>query len=699
MSAPPDPAAATAPVIRRLVAALVALAVVLMLACVAMVSRAALDAFEHEVRPALEQEAAALGGVVAGPIELALDLGVPFGELTGVEAYFETVLAGRGNIAYLVLAAPDGRPAFRAGPDAAAFEPMQPSGNGALLRREVAAGYDTAIRLGPPQEPPRAWLHVGISRAPLETAVIDTRWDVLIVLLVGIILVIEFLRFVVDRTVTTPLAAVEAAARRLAAGDFTVQADQSAPDEAGRLARAANALVRRLNDRWARLEWLAGEVAATGPAAARGAAEVLARISARLTFRRDGEARVMDETSPATARLPLFLFVFAEQLSTSFIPLRGVDLAGAAVDGAQATLLAAVPIATFVAAVALATPHGGRMAAQQGARRTILVGGAIAMAGFLWAALASTLVEFALARTLCGVGYALVSIACQAQMALAAPRGRLASSLGGFTGAVMTGAVCGTAVGAVLADRIGYGGTFLVSVLLVGVVQALALLTFPQGRPDPRSVPRGSLAEDARSAFRDPAFAALLVFAAAPAKIVLTGFVFYLAPLALRDAGFSQSAIGRTVMLYGFCMLPAIVLGGWLADRARLGGTLIWLAAVGTGLVLALPLLLPIEAALPIAIAATGVAQGLASAPMLAAVAAAARPGSGASMPVRLAFLRLGERVGSVIGPFAAAWLLVSAGMGMALVVIGVVSAVTGLAYAAALVLRRGREGQAGARP
>ena len=79
--------------------------------------------------------------------------------------------------------------------------------------------------------------------------------------------------------------------------------------------------------------------------------------------------------------------------------------------------------------------------------------------------------------------------------------------------------------------------------------------------------------------------------------------------------------------------------------------------------------------------------------------AAAARPGSGASMPVRLAFLRLGERVGSVIGPFAAAWLLVSAGMGMAVVVIGVVSAVTGVAYAAALVLRRGRGGQSGARP
>jgi hypothetical protein len=74
---------------------------------------------------------------------------------------------------------------------------------------------------------------------------------------------------------------------------------------------------------------------------------------------------------------------------------------------------------------------------------------------------------------------------------------------------------------------------------------------------------------------------------------------------------------------------------------------------------------------------------------MLAAVAAAARPEEGATAPVLLAFLRLGERFGSMLGPFAAAFMLAGAGMGQALAAIGLISAATGLAYALAMLLRR----------
>ncbi len=443
--------------------------------------------------------------------------------------------------------------------------------------------------------------------------------------------------------------------------------------------------MRRLNDRRARLEWLAQEVASTGAAAARAAAGVLARVAARARF---GSGAVEQAApSAATARLPLFLFVAAEQLSTSFIPLLGRDLARAG-GAADPGMLAALAIAAFVTAVALATPPGGRMAARQGPRATILAGGAIAAAGFLGAALATTIWGFIIARILCGIGYALVSIACQAQMVAVAPRGRLAGTLGGFTGAVMTGAVCGTAIGAVLADRIGQGPTFLVSAALTAIVLLVAARTFPRGAGTPEAAPLGLLAE-ARIALRAPAFFALLLLAAVPAKLVLTGFVFYLAPIALNDLGLSQSAVGRYVMLYGFCMLPAIALGGFIADRTRLGPALIWGAAVANGAALALPFAAPLEVALPLAIAITGLAQGLAAAPMLAAVAAAARPEEGASAPVLLAFLRLGERFGSMLGPFAAAWMLAGAGMGQALAAIGLVSAATGLAYALAMLLRR----------
>jgi predicted MFS family arabinose efflux permease len=224
-------------------------------------------------------------------------------------------------------------------------------------------------------------------------------------------------------------------------------------------------------------------------------------------------------------------------------------------------------------------------------------------------------------------------------------------------------------------------------VALVLVVMLVALRAMPRGLAEAGAAGEGVVA-GARAAFGNARFMALLLLAAVPAKVVLAGVIFYLAPLALRDLGESQAAIGRNVMLYGLCMLPAITLGGWLADRVRVGGGLIWGGALLNGAALLMVPILPEAVALPIAISVTGAAQGLASAPMLAAAAA----GSG-STPILLSFLRLGERIGSVIGPFAAAWLLTRGDTVWAMGVLGAATALAGLAYA--VVQQAGRRAPA----
>ncbi|MEO3471887.1 MFS transporter [Roseomonas sp. CAU 1739] len=681
MNAPAD---GTDRILLRLVRNLSAIAVALLLGTVVAVSLAALGAFEREIRPAIEREAAVIGTVVASPFERALGLGIPFDGLVGAGDYLAGMATSQPTVAYLVLTDLAGRPQAAAGPAAAAFRAMDAPGADGLRRRDLPGIYESALPVAAPGGRPQGWLLVGVSRAPVDVIIEDTRWDLFIVLLVAVMLAMELLRFALDRAVIGPLSMIERMARRLSAGDCTMLADARLPDEAGRVARALNALVRRIGDRWAYLEWLAAEASAVGAHAAREASGLMGALRQRLRVRDDGAIREPDAPSASAARLPLFLFVVAEQLSTSFIPLLGRDLARHGPNLLTPELLAALPIAAFVAAVALATPYGGQLTAIRGPRATALIGGGIAAVGYLGAALATDLPQFALARVFCGIGYALLTIACQTQMAIAARQGRLARTLGGFTGAVMTGAVCGTAIGAVIADRLGYAATFLASAGLVAVVMLLARRAMPRAMSDPAAAGQGVLA-GARAAFGHPRFAALLLLAAVPAKLILAGFIFYLAPLALRDLGMSQAAIGRNVMLYGLCMLPAIALGGWLADRARIGGGLIWGSAVLNGAALLAIPVLPEATALPIAIAVTGAAQGLASAPMLAAAAA----GAGGSTPLLLSFLRLGERVGSVIGPFAAAWLLAQGNLVWAMGILGVATVLAGLGYA--LVIHAGR--------
>ncbi|MBR0667666.1 MFS transporter [Roseomonas hellenica] len=664
---------------RRLIGSVVTLAVLLLTLAVGFVSHAALRSFEAELKPELEREATIVGSIGAQTLQRALDLGVPFDGLSGLDEYLTTLLATQPGLAYVLLTDAGGRVVARAGEAQAEFRGLPPGSappdRGAVTRL-LGRSYDAAQpllangRLA-------GWVHVGIARARLDTALGDMRWDVLVVLLVVLLATAEFLRFILSRTVSAPIAMVLRLQARLGAGDWTVRAPGDIGAEAGRVARHLNVLVRRMNDRWERLCWLAAE-----SSAARRTTAILAEVGGKLRF---GAATATEGlgAGAASARLPLFLFVFAEQLSTSFNPLHALALAG----GDSGVLGAALPIATFVAAVALATPWGGEIVARRGPRAAMMWGILPAAIGHLGAALAPDVASFAVARAVCGAGYAIVTIACQVHLAQEAPRGRVARSLGGFTAAVMTGAVCGTAIGAVLADRLGFRLTYGVSML---VVLGIALLVWAQFAPGGGSAaPRAGLWRSARAAFAEPRFAVLVVLAAIPAKVLLGGFIFFLAPLELRELGLSQAAIGRNVMLYGLCMLPAIVVGAWIADRSGRGGLVIAAAGVLNGAGLMLPLWLAPDIALPGAIIATGVAQGLAAAPMLAIIPDIARGAVGSA--AMLSFLRLAERFGSVVGPPAAASLLALGGGRQTMLVLGILSLATAIGYALALLFRSAR--------
>ncbi len=665
---------------RHLVSRVVIVAALLLTMAVAFVSHSALRSFEAELRPELEREASVVGEIGARTLQRAIELGVPFGSLSGVDEYLVSLLTAQQGLSYVLLTDAVGQTIASAGGGVGSFSglpagTLSPQRGGALMR-QLGDSYDAAL---PILEDGRivGWIHVGISRARLDSVLADMRWDVLIVLLVVLLATSEFLRFSLFRTVSAPVDLVSRLQARLATGDWTTRAQDNIVSEAGQVVRQLNVLVRRMNDRWDRLRWMA-----TQSDAALRAGAVLDGVRQRLRF---GLASVQDGlgTGAASGRLPLFLFVFAEQLSTSFNPIYALELAG----GQGGIMGAALPIVAFVAAVALFTPLGGTVVARRGPRDAMLIGLVPAALGHVGAAFCTDLTTFAIARGICGAGYAVVTIACQVHLAQEAPKGRVARSLGGFTAAVMTGAVCGTAIGAVLADRVGFRMTLTLSMALVLVTALLVWRTFVAGGVTEQK-PMG-LWRSVRAAFAEPRFVLLVLFAAIPAKVLLGGFIFFLAPLELRELGLSQAAIGRNVMLYGLCMLPAIVFGAWLTDRTGRGGLIITLAGVLNGLALLLPLWLEKDTALPLAIIGTGLAQGLASAPMLAIIPTLSSIPGAPNSAVMLSFLRLGERFGSVIGPPAAAALFALSSGQQTMLALGVISLATSVGYALSLTIRK----------
>ena len=492
------------------------------------------------------------------------------------------------------------------------------------------------------------------------------------------------------------------ATRQLAEGSWTRTVAVTGADESRQLLGAFNLAVRTVNEAYARLLWKAEEIAREGKSAGERIGHELAALGAGLSFAPGQLGKITAAPGAVVARTPLFIFVFAEQLPTSFMPLYAKALY-TPLPWLDPAIAIGLPLSAFVAAVAIATPVGGWWVGKIGSRSVFLAGAVPAIIGHIVCGLAGSLGMLIAGRIITAIGYALVTIACQHHLVRVSAAGRQAGSLAVFVLAVVSGTICGMAIGAVLADRLGFTYTFFVAAGLAATSAILAGSVMParatnEAAPGPMTGAAGAAAVVAQSpgswslALHSPRFLAIVLLAAIPAKIGLNGLVYYLAPLYLSKVGVTLPAVGRTIMMYSIGMLVAIRAGAWLADSRQLfllPMVLMGLAASAGALLLPV---LCVEVGMLVAVTALGLGHGIGSAPMLAAVPAlCAGPNASARSALLLGFLRSGERFGSMMGPMIAAALVASAGPGTAAIWLGIIPGAAALLLAVVAFLAPGR--------
>lgn len=380
---------------------------------------------------------------------------------------------------------------------------------------------------------------------------------------------------------------------------------------------------------------------------------------------RAGEAS--GHAAAQSLRLPLFLFILSEELTRAFLPLFYSDFAAGGL--AQSTAVS-LPIAVYMVFFALTTPYAGGWADRYGPRRVFALGALFAASGFIWLALTSHYWALLAARALCATGYALGTMACQRQIIATTSGENRARGLALFVAAVSIAAICGTSIGGVLAERLGYRAVLLISAL--AALSGFVIFALSQRGLTPSVAPQANFRlADLQPLLRNRRFMTLMLGAAIPAKISLAGFLFFLTPLGLQAADYSPAAIGRAIMLYYILLTLSNPLASYLSDRWQrhlslvLGGLL--LIGLGGMAGLASPLISP-ALAIWVGIIALGLGTGLSAAPMQALAIELAEEGSATSVLVALRTL---ERLGSVFGPLLAGVLLVWLPASGAMVVIG----------------------------
>ena len=680
---------------RGILGRLLLLAVIVLLLGQIVVAWFAVTGFEQALEPQLSQKAGTVGRAVSGQIEFVVnDLGIPPNELVGVDPFLDKILASNADIEYLLMLDPSSEVQFARGLSPETLQRVLPGLPGADsdagASTEIAGFINTVFPIAADGRVATV-LHVGVSGEYVRGRLTELLYEAVTVIVVSLLVTLEFLMFLVSVRVSGPLERIETILTDGARGIFGNHLAMRARDEIGEFVTALNSALRGLRQRYEDFHFDVREIKD-----AQIDKSIVSRIQAACQpiedrYRFSGGAELRPRNA-MQIRVPLFLFMFAEELPRSFLPLFIARLSPT--DAAISDeLMFGLPITLFMLAGMIVVPLGGGLADRFGARRVFIAGIVPATIGYVGTFLAQSYFDLVGWRILSGVGYGLIFIAAQAWVADNTDARNRAQGMSVFVGGVFAATICGPSIGGIFADRIGFETTFLISAALAtvsGLLVYAMLDKTAKGRTTHRTTFGG---QEWRALLSDGRLFAVTVFAAIPGKLILAGFLFYLVPLYLSDLGSRQSIIGWMIMLYGVSTLVCMPLAARFADRSGRHATVV---AVG-GVLAGLGCLASLSAAtvggptnaVMIAILALGFGHAVSLTSQIAIVQEVASYHGGLGQASVIGAYRLVERAGMVLGPIVAGALAAAFGYQGAIVGIGVIVLVTIALYIVVMTLSR----------
>lgn len=676
-------------------AGVVTLVVLLALAANAVLTQ---RSFERALAPEVAKKAMSVGASIRALVLKAHENGIAYDELYGVEQRFADVRSEVPEVSYMALTdttgqvlyqlqnAPDGALAHFRSPQT--LLPLsQPDAGPTGTPPRIGNQYMVSLPIVSPQGP-LGMLHLGVDVRFVNALVLDMLYDVVVVLVVSLFFTLELLHFLAGARLDASLKALGETFERGAQGNFLTRRDRRNELAFGGLLRLMDATLERVNAGHAALV-RAVEAGRRGPAHERhpqlAAVQAgLAALGERFRFGVEPPSQRLEEGDLAKIRAPLFMFILAEELTRPFLPGYVKELL-VPVSWISPQMMVGLPIALFMAIVAIGQPFFGVYCERVGHRRTMLIGAAVAAVGFLASAMAHSVLDLLLWRSLCALGYGMVFVAGQAFVLDHATAANRARSFALFVGAIMAATVCGPSIGGILADNLGTRISFgVAAALALGSMAVIRLLPDARDLVSQRAPARLPRLADILALATNRRFMTVTGLAAMPAKILLTGLCFYLVPLYVVSMGDSQAMAGRIVMTYGVVMVVmAPVTAALASSRERmnwlvggglvlsgLGGTLM-LAGQGVGWVFGAVILVGLGQSLSISAQSALVSENC--------EAEIARLGDGTVYGV----YRLLERMGNAMGPLIAAALVTHIGYRQAFVAIGAGVLACGLVFLA----------------
>ncbi|MFT2111734.1 MFS transporter [Marinomonas sp. 2405UD68-3] len=647
--------------------------------------------FNFSIKPEILKKTNAVSQVIHDDVELAIISGVPLDRIRGMDAYLSETLEKYPELTFIAVVSKDNKPLYSAG-ELLSLNSAQDMGKGAetisyfsaslfdrleLIKEELFGFipafsnesqskdvYEMNINY---QDSRVGGVFVGLNSNFIRSQLADMFFDIVIVLVAVLLVCFEVVMVVVMFYISGPLEESKSILKRQVDGDFSIKDSVPSRGSIGHFIAKLNDDSKDLQGKFVKTCISVSEEN-TDEVKIEEKKTRLQKIAERFNLQ---TKLGMKNGDILDARIPLFVFSFAEELQKSFMPLFVSEFYEPN-QWISRDVMLGLPISVFMLVIAVSTPFFAKWVDKFGQKPLFLMGLIPAIAGYLGCAFAQDSMGIVISRGITAFGYALITISCQSYIAAVVSSENRAKGMAIFVGVLMTATMCGTALGAIIADRIGYQPVFLISAVLASFSGLLAWRMFSGSvSVEPKKVSANgesglwSLAKNVK-------FVSLVICCAIPAKIVLTGFLYFMVPLYLVSLEASQSEIGRIMMIYSLIIIPLSPIASGIADRTKKMKELVVLGTLLSGGIL---ISLYGEASffkVLLAVALMGVAHSILKAPLIASALEAAEDTPEVGKTTVLSTLRTSERIGGVLGPVIVAVLLAFYDFGETMMVIGI---------------------------
>lgn len=653
------------------------LAIVAILAATLLLSFFSLNYMEQTLAPEMHKKAATIGESLQGIVTKVVGYGERFSKLNGMDAYLEEIHQQYPDIAYIVITNRENRTLYQNGlaPDISRmkYTGINESGVSTLLIDDY---YNTSLLLKDSNGLILGYVHLGQEKGLIQKRLEDSLLDIVTVIVVSILISFELLLFLMMFTISTPVAQMKKLLTNVSNGDFSHVVEITSRDEIGKLTGSINRAMLKLNDAYYRLSERINTLKfSLGEKKVSEAIGKYIDTATRINLFTPPEcAQTITTELTQYIRPALFLLIFAESLSLSFFPIY-VNGFYEPMEGLSREMVIGLPISVFMLIWALSLPSAGGWSDRVGRRKSFLIGALITTVGLVLTGFSQTMYDLLLWRSLTAVGYGIVFITCQGYITDHTTSKNRTQGMAMFLAGFFSGSLCGAATGGILADHVGYQMTFILSGAL-SLAAAIFVLRFIHDHRQQRAANlRKVTFSDYLKVLSNVRFMVLTLFAAIPAKIALTGFLYYTGPLYMSSLGTNQSSIGRVMMAYGIAMVALSPLIGRLADRIQCRAMLVTVGGLlSTGALMVLYFQHNLVAVL-ISITLLGVAHAIGVSPQITLMTEISkRHADEIGLGTTIGIFRLVERLGNVAGPVISGLLITVYGFPGAFVGIAIVT-------------------------